>query len=140
MHPPQPLEKKILVCILTKRILILTLKFIYLAPLPKKFTNWPKKSNKYITRKIYKKKNCSYPDNKRNLWTNYKFGLSKTNNNKSITNSSKKYHKNPITFTQFLPLTWELHTPLKWLHPYSHRDNSNATYWLLHTLVRPWKY
>ena len=41
------------------------------------------------------------PDNKKN----HKFGPSKNNNNKSITNLRKKYHKNPITFTQFLPLT-----------------------------------
>ena len=55
------------------------------------------KSQKQITRKIFKKKN-TYPDNKKNLWTNHKYGLKKNNNNKSITNPSKTNHKTAITF------------------------------------------
>ena len=58
------------------------------------------KSQKQITRKIFKKKKKNtYPDNKKLFWTNHKPGLSKNNNNKSITNPSKTNHKNPITFT-----------------------------------------
>ena len=38
-------------------------------------------------------KKCTYPDNKRNIWTNHKSGLSKNNNNKSITNPNKNITK-----------------------------------------------
>ena len=86
----KPLKKKILVCILAKRVLILALKFIYLAPLPKKIYKLTQEIQQIDNKKNLYKKKCSYPDNKKNLWTNHKFGLSKNNNNKSITNHSKK--------------------------------------------------
>ena len=100
----KPLKKKILVCILAKRVLILALKFIYLAPLPKKIYKLTQEIQQIDNKKNLYKKICSYPDNKKNLWTNHKFGLSKNNNNKSITNhSKKKNHKNLITFTLISP-------------------------------------
>ena len=43
------------------------------------------------------------PDNKKNLWKNHKFGPSKNNNNKSITNPSKKKSQKPNNFYPISP-------------------------------------
>ena len=52
------------------------------------------KKNLYVYIYIYrKKKKSTYPDNKKNLWTNHKSGVSKNKNNKSIINPSKKITK-----------------------------------------------
>ena len=47
----------------------------------------------YIYIYIEIKKKSTYPDNKKNLWTNHKSGVSKNKNNKSIINPSKKITK-----------------------------------------------
>ena len=131
--PPPTFEKKKLVCILTKRILILP-------PFQKKIYKLTQEIQQIDNKKNLLKKKMLIPDNKKNLWKNHKFGPSKNNNNKSITNpSKKKNHKNLITFTQYLPLTWELHAPFKWLHPHSHSPMLHIDR-SIHTLVRLWKY
>ena len=82
-------------------------KFIYSPPPPpppQKILQIDERTptNRYQEKSI---KKYTYLDNKKNLWINHKPSLSKSNNNKSITNPSKKNKINPITFTQFLPLT-----------------------------------
>ena len=51
------------------------------------------KKNLYVYIYIERKKKSTYPDNKKNLWTNHKSGVSKNKNNKSIINPSKKITK-----------------------------------------------
>ena len=131
-------KKKLLIYIyiyINTKNLLLALKFIYLISLSQKIYKLTIKSQKWITEKSLYKKKGTYPNNKKILWTNYKSSLSKNNNNKLITNSSKIIHKNPITFTQFLPLIWKIFAPLKWLHPHSHRVNFYAIDCSIHTSV-----
>ena len=69
----------------------------------------------------------------KNLWTQSKY--KKKNYNKSIINPSKTNHKNPIIFTQFLPLILRALCPSQITPPHSHRDNSYATNRSIHTPI-----
>ena len=73
-------------------------KIYILGPLPQIIYKLTQEIQKMDNKKNLLKK-CTYPNIKKNLWTNHKFSLSKSNNNNSITNPSKKNHKNSLTFT-----------------------------------------
>ena len=69
----------------------------------------------------------------KNLWTQSKY--KKKNYNKSIINPSKTNHKNPIIFTQFLPLILRALCPSQITPPHSYRDNSYAVNHSIYTSI-----
>ena len=93
------------------------------------------KSQKQITRKIFFFKKNTYPDNKKNLWTNHKYGLNKNNNNKSITNPSETNHKKPNNFYLISPSHLRALCHSQMTPSHRHRDNSYIVDRSIHTLV-----
>ena len=55
--------------------------------------------------------------------------------NKSIINPNKKNHKNPIIFTQFLPLIWGALCPSQITPSHSHKDNFYAANHSIYTPI-----
>ena len=73
----------------------------------------------------------TYLDNKKNLWTNHKSGISKNNNNKSITNPSKKKTQKPNNLLPNFSLSFESSIPF---------SNDSTLCHTIHTSIRSWKY
>ena len=73
----------------------------------------------------------TYLDNKKNLWTNHKSGISKNNNNKSITNPSKKKKQKPNNLLPNFSLSFESSIPF---------SNDSTLCHTIHTSIRSWKY
>ena len=92
------------------------------------------KSQKQITRKIFLKKN-TYPNNKKNLWTNHKYGLSKNNYNKSITNPSQNKSQKPNNFYLISPSHLRALCLSQMTPSHRHKDNSYIVDRFIHTLV-----